>query len=175
MTKKIPLTQGKVAIVDDDMYDFLMQWQWSAHFNKGKWYAIRSDWTVSPKRVLKMHRVIMNAPDGVEVDHRNGDGLRNTRKNLRLCSRIQNIFNAGPQRRNKTGFKGVSPYGSGKKFRATISVRGKWSHIGVFATAEEAARAYDAEAIRCFGAFAWLNFPAIDQVYEQKKARGGSR
>lgn len=156
--KQITLTQGKVAQVSDFDFERLNQRQWSAHFSKGKWYAITNDGKFPFRKVLKMHREIMNPPAGLEVDHRDGDGLNNQRDNLRLCTHAQNVCNAGPSTKNTTGFKGVSRHG--ERFRATIKSNHNWMHIGVFNTPEEAARAYDAKAVELHGEFAWTNFEA---------------
>lgn len=103
-----------------------------------------------------MHNQIMNPPKGMEVDHRDRDGLHNWRENLRVCTHAQNSMNRGPS--SVTGFKGVRLYGS-KKYIAQIKFRKKFFHLGIFTEAEEAARAYDAAAKKFFGDFAWLNFP----------------
>lgn len=108
-----------------------------------------------------LHRLILNAPPGVQVDHENGDPLDNRRSNLRLCNRYQNAMNRGPSRYNKIGLKGVTkhPTKSGGNYRAQIRSNGSWLSLGRFKTAEEAARAYDAAALIHHGEFARLNFP----------------
>src|ERR1700757_2583296 len=106
--KTLPLTQGRVALVDDEDYDWLNQWKWS-YSNHG--YARRGErlFSGSYKTVhILMHRAIMHAPDGVEVDHINHDSLDNQKVNLRLASHKQNSHNLrGP--RSSTGFIGVAP------------------------------------------------------------------
>jgi hypothetical protein len=104
-----------------------------------------------------MHRQIMNAPENMDVDHIDGQGLNNQKKNLRLVTKSQNNHNFRRlDRRNTTGFKGVNyrPTQRGyKKFRAT---QGK-THIGFFHTAEEAAAAYDAHVLKIWGEHAATN------------------
>lgn len=156
--RMIPLTQGKFATVDDQDYDWLMQWKWCAYHDKksNTWYATaRIDVT---RRMMPMHRLIMKAPDGVEVDHKDRNGLHNWRDNLRECTSAQNKLNRGPFKTNTVGYKGV--YRLYGKYRAKIGINKKQIHLGTFGTPEEAARAYDAAAKRLHGEFAYLNFPA---------------
>jgi len=84
--KEIPLTQGKVALVDAEDYDMLMKWKWFAHKDGNVFYAtfsLKKDPVTKKRSKLWMHRVIMQTPDGMQTDHINGDGLDNRRKNLR--------------------------------------------------------------------------------------------
>lgn len=105
-----------------------------------------------------LHRFLVGAPAGMHVDHRNGDRRDNRRENLRVCTHAENHRN----RRaivSKTGFKGVQPYKTSptKPWVASIVVKRHKIHIGCFATAVEAARAYDAKARELFGEFAATN------------------
>lgn len=159
MTKSIPLTQWKTALVDNGDFEYLDQWDWTAFLNNGKWYAKRS-LKYKPVQVVLMHRVIMNAPKGVLVDHISGDGLDNRRKNLRLSTTAQNQYNRGAPRQNTSGFKGVSLHKKSKKYYAQIQVDGKLKFLGSFSDPVEAAHTYDKAAKFYFGAFARLNFPA---------------
>lgn len=153
MSKTIQLTKGKVAIVDDADYEWLSQWKWCTVWDGKRWYAARRVWKQT--KAIYMHRAILNAPNGTNVDHKDGDGLNNTRENIRVCSHSQNLMNRGKTANNKSGFKGVSPYKRYGKYRASI----KSQTIGYFNTAEEAAHAYDEAAKKYFGEFANLNFP----------------
>src|SRR5687767_11476247 len=140
MTKQIPLTQGKAALVDDGMYDYLAQWKW--HYVNG--YAVRSETVpgTGKQKAVFMHRVIANAPHGVEVDHvHTEEKLNNTRQNLRACTHAENQHNRRKYANNSSGYKGVAS--SGTKWRAIIRNQGVRLHIGVFDTPEDAARAYD--------------------------------
>jgi len=138
MAKQIQLTQGKVTLVSDHRLDYLSQWKWHAHFNGCKWYAERKE----GKKVIYMHREITNAPDGMDVDHLDRDGLNNTDENLRVCTRSQNLLNRGMYSNNKSGFTGVSWFKRDQKYRAQIQRDSKNIHIGYYLTAEEASRAY---------------------------------
>ena len=158
--KQIPLSQGKVALVDDQDHEMLMQWKWAAtEHHGGKFYA-KTNYTLpdGKKTVLYMHRVIMKPLTGQVVDHADHDGLNNQRANLRVTSQMNNRRYQRNVRANKTGFKGVKV--EGKRFAALICANYKTHRVGSFSTAEEAARAYDKAALEMFGPdFAALNFP----------------
>lgn len=167
MSKEIPLSKqvrsnnnkrnaGLVAIVDDEDYDFLMQWNWSAvstHRRNGG-YAMRRDNRTG--KTYLMHRVILDAPDGMEVDHIDGSGLDNQRANLRLVTLQQNRQNRSRGRNNQTGYKGVT---FDKK-------SGKWamSFRVLFDSAEEAAQVYDQLARAIYREHANTNFPESDTM-----------
>jgi len=165
--KTISLTQGQVTLVDDENYEELSQRKWLAHYiNRGKnenCYAMRSVYLGGGRKnkkykPVKMQNEIMNPPEGMVVDHINGNGLDNRKFNLRICTQQQNVQNS----RSKGKFKGA--YDSKEKNRkkrwiSKIGLNGKTIHIGHFKTEKEAARAYDKKAIELFGEFANLNFP----------------
>jgi hypothetical protein len=155
--KAIPLTRGKVALVDDCDFEFLSQWKWyAAPFPAGLWYAQRND-PVS-KKTIRMHRVITGASEGVKVDHINNDGLDNQRGNLRNCTQPDNCRNRKPSANSTTGYKGVSFAKREGKYSAHIGHKKKKIWIGYFSSAKEAALAYDEAAKRLHGKFAHLNF-----------------
>jgi hypothetical protein len=159
-TKAIPLTQGKYAIVDEADYEWLMQWRWFADDSGETFYVMRQETLIDgTQRKIRMHRFILDAPKEYEVDHINGDGLNNTRANLRLASHTQNQHNKRVMRRNRSGYKGVYLFSKTAKWGATIKIDGKSTHLGTFDRPEDAARAYDKAAREHFGEFAWLNFP----------------
>lgn len=148
--KQIPLTKGEFATVDDADFERLSEF---------KWYLSRNGYAVTKpgKKTIYMHRMVANAPDGVDVDHINSNRLFNTRKNLRHCSRSQNMGNRGKQINNSTGYKGVFRSKVTEKFRAQIRVKSKSIHLGLFDTPELAAQAYNDAAIKHFGKFAHIN------------------
>lgn len=157
MTKQIPLTQGKVALVDDDMYDYLNQWKWHVHWTGWHFYAMRTVRKSGKKFNIYMHHVVMNVQNGTKVDHRNNiETLKNTRDNLRICTSSQNMCNAKIRSDNTSGYKGVYLVNAGK-YRAVITFKKK-IHLGLFDDPEAAARAYDAKALELFGEFARTNF-----------------
>lgn len=141
----LPLSQGKVAIVDADLLPHLQQWRWWAYkAATGKWYAKTIGGNVP------IGRVIMEPPKHLQVDHINGDPLDNRRANLRACTRAQNAANT----RARTGrFKGVYQERGGR-WRAVVTIG-----LGRYDTAEEAGRAYDEAARKILGSYGRYNFP----------------
>lgn len=154
MTKNIPLTQGQVAIVDDNDFVELSEYNW--YFHHG--YAVRRG-PRPIKKMIPMQVHLMNPENGNVVDHINGNKLDNTKLNLRVCTVRQNHANTSIRSDNTSGYKGVSFDKFRNKFAASLSCDGKCHHAGRYETAEEAARAYDDCAKRYFGEFAKLNFP----------------
>lgn len=156
MTREIPLSQGKVALVDDGDYDWLSQWKWYYHRHRYTGYAERKASEQERKEgergIILMHRAILKAPPGSLVDHINGDGLDNRPSNLRLCNHKQNSRHRRPP---KDRYKGVCRYRG--KWRAMIKVSGKNLWLGSFDTPEEAAHAYNRAAKEHHGQFAWAN------------------
>jgi hypothetical protein len=94
------------------------------------------------KVLIRMHRLILDAPRGIEVDHRDRNGLNNTKLNLRLANRSQQMWNTGEFKNNTSGYKGVTYLKDRDKYRSRIKVRSKSIHLGTFDTAEEAHAAY---------------------------------
>ena len=116
-------------------------------------------WRDGKRSVIQMHRLIVNPPRGVIVDHRDRDGLNNQRDNLRIATRADNRRNSVPQKNNASGLKGVYWKVDHQKWSAQIRVGARLRTIGYYGTAGEAARAYDAAAREAFGEFARCNFP----------------
>ncbi|HEY8663131.1 MAG TPA: AP2 domain-containing protein [Propionibacteriaceae bacterium] len=157
MTREIPLSRGLVALIDDADYDTVVSvGKWSAKESRGRFYGRRRIPTPrgEKQRSILMHTFITGWGF---VDHINGDGLDNRRENLRPATVATNLMNRGVQSNNTSGFKGVTRRDS--KWRAQISTKDNYFHLGIFATPEDAARAYDAAAAELFGEFAWPNFP----------------
>ncbi len=159
--RTIPLTRGYFSIVDDEDYDFLIQWNWYAVVSKIKnnikVYAARNPGCGGNSKYFLMHRVVVNAPKGVRVDHRDRNTLNNCRGNLRLCSHSQNLQNTGLCSTNTSGLKGVSIHPQTGLWRARYVLNRKEHHIGLFKSKEEAARAYDFSISEVRGEFSVTN------------------
>ena len=146
--KEIKLeNSNKKVIVDNEDYETI---------SKTKW-RIDSDGYARGRQSVRMHRLIMNTPKGMETDHINEDKLDNRKCNLRICTQHQNQINRGKQKNNTSGYKGVSR--KRKKWVAQIKFMGKIFRNGLYDDVIEAAHAYDKKAKELFGEFAKLNFP----------------
>jgi AP2 domain len=148
--KKVPLTQGKLALVDDCDFVFVMSHKWCAHKIGNTFYA--AGWI--NKRLTHMHRFIMGPTVESDIDHINGNGLDNRRENLHAVSHSFNLFQS-PKKPHIKGqkpssmFKGVGWDKRRKRWRARFSKGGL--HLGTFQDEKEAARAYDNKIIEVFG------------------------
>jgi hypothetical protein len=152
----IPLTKGKIAIVDAADYDWLNSHKWSVNQRTRGVYACCQ---IKGEKIY-MHRLITNPPAGKVVDHIDRNGLNNRRSNLRICSIADNSRNLGLRGGTKTSlYKGVSWNRKSKKWMATIKFNQKYHHIGFFDNQIAAAKAYDKTARKLFKEFAYLNFP----------------
>lgn len=158
------------VLVDDEDYDRLSEFTWGIIAGG---YAARQVYSHSVKRPdrkraqshynkIYMHREIMNAQAGQRVDHANRNKRDNQRLNLRYASREQNAWNTGPKLGSSSIYKGVS-FASDlarvedKPWVASIRASGLVRHLGIFATQEEAALAYNDAARELHGEFAFRN------------------
>lgn len=161
MVKRIQLSRGLVTVVDDEDFDRFSCFKWHAvTLRGGHTYAKRIVKTPTGYSSAYLHRAILDAPHGLEVDHRDHDGLNNRRDNLRLATRSQNNANASRRGSDPTSaFRGVSWARHDQRWRAQITAAGRHIYLGNFVSEVAAARAYDAAALTHFGPFASLNFP----------------
>jgi hypothetical protein len=162
-TIKVPLSQGRFAIIDADDADKVLQYKWTLCERKSKFrpifYARRNHIVDGVQHTIFLHREIINAPKGVEVDHKNGDGLDCRKENLRLATKGQNQINRHRPPANKFGYTGVCLLPKNGKYFAQITFNNKKIYSKRFKTVIEAAKAYDEMAVKFFGEFAVLNFP----------------
>ena len=151
--KTIILKDGSHSLVDDDDYDLI---------SCRRWYRIKNGYAVSPSKpsderkkrcYCYMHRLIMNAPKGLQVDHINGDKLDNRRVNLRLVNNSQNHGNRGKQANNSSGYKGVFYHKKAKKWTARIGLKRKYKYLGLFSDPKDAYEAYLKAAKELHGEF----------------------
>lgn len=162
--KEIKLTQGKVALVDDEDFDRLSPYKWHLKKRENYFYAATS------RGRIVMHRFIMQVNDpSIFIDHVNHNGLDNRRDNLRVCSNQENQWNRGSNKGTSSKYVGVSKVIMKKKghiytyWVAYIKENNKPKHLGYFPFTPEgeirAATRRDDAAKNLYGAFAHLNFP----------------
>lgn len=155
--KKIPLTRGKFALVDDEDFEALNEYKWQLTTTMWGSYATRKI-KIGEKKITKgMHRLLLNPKDDELVDHINGNGLDNRRCNIRTCSHAQNTRNKSIPKNNTSGYKGVHWSKKNKNWISQIVINSKAYHVGSFSEIKIAAIAYNMAAIKCYGEFALLN------------------
>ncbi len=156
--KKIPLTRGKFALVDDEDFEWLSEFKWycSSCTQSGvtRFYAARNMKIYGKPRTRSMHRIMIGVPN-LQVDHKDGNGLNNQRENLRLCTQSQNLANQVNHKHG--GFKGVHFMKSFNKWHAYINKERRRFNLGYFDYAVDAAISYNEKAKELFGEFANLN------------------
>lgn len=157
LAKAIKLNKGHVAIVDDDWYEMLSPFKWYIHDGG---YVVRPEYHKGTYSINYMHRLIADAPKGLTVDHINGDPLDNRRENLRICSQQKNHCNKKPKEGCSSKYKGVNWNKANGMWMARIGHNYKTHYLGYYSDEVEAAKAYDAAAIKLHGEFAYLNFRA---------------
>lgn len=152
--KEINLTQGQVALVDDEDFETLNGFRWYANKHGNTFYAGRNLRVDGKEKQVYMHQIILN---GRGIDHIDHNGLNNQRANLRFCTPRENMMNRQKQGNTSSVYKGVSFHKGTKKWRTTIQINGKIIHVGLYNTEADAARAYNSKAIDLFCEFANLN------------------
>jgi hypothetical protein len=159
--RKIALTQGKFALVDDEDYESLVQYRWYAQKHAHTSYAVRTVCSpmkegIRTKTMVYMHQQVLGLKG---IDHRDRNGLNNQRQNLRPATNSQNAQNHRKKPGSKSRFLGVTWHKENKVWRAQICVEGRRLSLGCYPVETEAARAYDAAALSHFGVQANVNFP----------------
>lgn len=145
--------KNNLVIIDDEDYQFVSQNNWSIRTNSsGQIYF--------ENRGKSLHRLIMNCPKGMVVDHVDGNTLDNRKSNLRICTKLQNQYNQKKHKGTRhSSYKGVTfrKELKTKPWEAFIYKDYKSTRLGYFATEKEAAVAYNAKALELYGQFAKLN------------------
>lgn len=156
MTKKIELTRGFEAIIDDADFERICKYKWRV--SVGRWGAYAVTWMrIDGKgRHVYLHRFLLGLPPEW-IAFVNGDALDCRRDNLRLTTASQSQTRRAVGANNRTGFKGVSFNQAAEKYKAYIKKDGKLHYLGMYETAKEAAAAYNEKARELFGEFAGLN------------------
>ena len=171
--REIPLTKGKVALVDDEDYEDLVRFKWYTLPHHRTFYAVREvtydNWKT--KKQIRMHSVILPPLANLEPDHIDGNGLHNQKYNLRRCTSQQNRMNQRPQINTSSKYKGVHWDKQTSNWAAVIKVNQKSIRLGRFKKEKDAAHAYNLKAIECFGEFARPNIIStlIDREQLMKK------
>lgn len=149
--RTITLTQGKFAIVDDEDYARLSAVKWC--YSEG--YAVRN---AGADGFVKMHHLVIGRPPkGCVTDHKNRNGLDNTKLNLRHVTQGRNVMNKPAQKNNTSGYKGVYWHKAAQKWCAEIKADGKRKSLGLFTDKELAADAYDKSSAELHGEFGRRN------------------
>jgi len=152
--KKIQLTQGKYALVDDEDFEWLNSWKWF-YRNASNGYACRHSTKKDSPRLglISMHREILTLQNNQFCDHKNGNGLDNQRKNLRVCTLSENQWNTPKRKTNTSKYKGISYNKRDKVWTAMLRSQGKNLWLGGFKNKNDAIKIYKDTAHKLRGAF----------------------
>ena len=157
--KEILLTQGKIALVDDEDYDRVNAFKWHTENYNNRLYAKRGILINGKLKTQRMHQFIIGENVlKLDIDHIDNNGLNNQKNNLRLCTHSQNMMNQEKQKNRSTKYKGVSFHKRDNIYQSNIRSNGKLIYLGSFISEIEAAKEYDKKAKELFGDFARLNF-----------------
>lgn len=155
--REILLPRGRLTLVDDEDYPWLNEYPWRC---VPSGYVMRLFYVGGITKAAYMHRVIMNCPIGMDVDHRDRNPLNNQKSNLRVVTDSQNLHNSKIQTRGgrKTSrYKGVVWDREKRRWRAEIRVNKRCIYIGRFLAEIDAAAAYNRSAIAYYGDVALVN------------------
>lgn len=150
----IPLTRGKIAVVDAVDAAVIAARLWFCYPSGNTFYAATHSRDAGKQISIPLHRMILQPPDGLFVDHIDGDGLNNRRSNLRAATRSENIRNRRTNTNNTSGYKGVSFNRKLGVWVSYIFIDGRNKYLGKFREPQEAHHAYCAAAKKYYGEFA---------------------
>lgn len=160
MAVEIPLSKGKVTLVDEADYEKVSQHKWYAANINGAFYARTNIKKEDGKgTTISLHRFLLNPPGRMQIDHINGNSLDNRRDNLRLCTHGQNQCNKYSKKGTSSPYKGVKWHKRDKIWYAVIRLNNKQFYLGSYHDELKAAHAYDEAARKLHKEFARLNFP----------------
>jgi hypothetical protein len=145
--KRIPLSQGRFALVDDEDYDWLMTWRWYANKDYNTFYATASRSECEGGNLIYMHRLLLCHPMGLVIDHLDHDGLNNQRSNLRAVTHRENLSNL--RTKGTSEYVGVSWSNAKSKWVSQIRIQGRKTFLGYFDIEADAASAYTNALKRC--------------------------
>lgn len=156
--RTIALTRdGYSVLVDDEDYNFINQWIWHLYQGRSTNYATRSAKVNGRQETIFLHRVIMKTPKGLEVDHKDWNGLNCQKYNMRNCLHSDNVKSRRLPKINTSGYKGVYYCKWNNKWCPAISINKSTKRLGYFDTAKEAAIVYDKAIVKHHGEFASTN------------------
>jgi HNH endonuclease/AP2 domain len=153
----LQLPSGHIAIVDADDSELVGGFRWFAQVQPHTVYVRGYPHGRPSNPKILLHRLLLPVDLGFDVDHINGDGLDNRRRNLRVGTRSQNNGNTRTSSRNQSGYKGVSFHKPTGRWRAYINLNHRHRHLGMFDDPWSAAQAYNEAAVAQWGEFAQIN------------------
>lgn len=154
---KIILPSNHSLLIDRADYPLVARHQWHVHRGRNTWYAVREDHTHGYRKIVRLHRYLLNPPKHKEVDHINGNGLDNRRSNLRIVTRAQNARNI-PSKLHSSKYKGVSFNQYTQRWECRIQTNNKFKFLGRFDSERKAAQMYDLASSKFHGAYGTKNF-----------------
>jgi len=158
--KEIQLTQGYVALIDDEDYDMVNFFSWRVMIRKTNIYVGTQACRINKKAVtMLLHQLVLhNTPEGYEIDHIDGNALNNQKSNLRIVTHTQNMKNTRKSSGGVTSkYKGVFKPSGVRKYKVLITVDKKVIYLGYYKDELEAARVYNEAALKYFGEYAKIN------------------